>query len=113
MKIIGNRGLGNNVGKVVVLTRGSKTMEGLLMFGDIRDKGIVADYSLPKKNEIPYLFAANLRWVGRHLLPSGMCHVGTKSRQYEGWNVSFKTGDLLTLFTSDLREVNYKITLPE
>lgn len=106
-QIITKRGLRNYCGEIVSFHRGDFSLEGKLLFGDIRDKGIVEDHYRKDKDDVFYVVGP----TKDSLTHRGISKIGTRSRQYDAWNVPLKTGDIINIRTSDCVERHYKINL--
>ena len=103
---LGEHGLHNYLGEVVSFERDKISLDGILRFGDVRDKGIVDDRFRRDRNEVYYVVGPT-RWSST---PKGISQIATKSRQYEAWNILLRDNDIITVLEySKWRWRTYKV----
>lgn len=83
-------------------------LTGILLFGDVRDQGIVADYYRKDRNELYYVAGPTRRGPIAPGTERGISRIGVRSRQYDAWNIPLKDGDFITVFQTNMG-ASYKI----
>ena len=106
-ELITERGLNNYLGEIVGFDRGGIGLDGMLLFGDVRDKSIVDDHFRKDRNNVYYVVGPT-RYCS---VPKGISTIGTKSRRYEAWNIIFKNDDIITVPQPKFRSKSYKVKL--